>query len=271
MAVADMINRTLFGRGIKKSLKMLVIFAAVITMYFTIIITMFDPSFESVLSELSKSMPELMNMVGMKQASAELVGFMEAYLYGFIMLVFPMIFSILSANMLIARHVDRGSMTYLLAAPVKRETVAFTQMTVMVSGLFLLVLYATLLGIIDCEITFPGELDIGKYLLLNIGVLVLHLFIGGICFLCSCIFSESKHAVGLSAGIAIFEYVIQMIANTGKELENAKYATLFTLFDSKEIVSGSSDALWGLLLLFIGAIILYIGGIVIFKKRDLHI
>ncbi len=266
-----MINWTLYKRGIQGSWKMLLIFAAVITMYFTVIISMFDPALGSALNEFAKVMPELMAIVGMTPASAELISFLEAYLYGFIMLVFPMLFSILSANKLIVRHIDRGSMTYLLSAPVKRETVAFTQMKVMTTGLFVLVLYATLLGIVNCEISFPGELDIRKFILLNMGVLCLQLFIGGICFLCSCIFNDSKYAVGVGAGIPVLGFIIQMMANAGKELENAKYATFFTLFDSEGIIAGEPGAIWGILALFIGAIILFSAAIIIFSKKDLHI
>jgi len=266
-----MINWTLYKLGIKGIWKMLLIFAAVITMYFVVIISMFDPALGSALDEFSKAMPELMAIVGMNPVSAELVGFLEAYLYGFIMLVFPMLFCILSANKLIARHVDRGSMTYLLSAPVKRETVAFTQMKVMVTGIIILIFYATLIGIVDCEISFPGKLDIWKFILLNIGVLCLHLFIGGICFLCSCIFNDSKYAVGVGGGIPALGFVIQMMANAGEKLENAKYATFFTLFDSDGIIIGESGAIWGMIVLFVGAIVLFSTAIVIFSKKDLHI
>jgi len=266
-----MINWTLFKRGIQGSWKMLLIFAAVITMYFTVIISMFDPALGSALKEFEKAMPELMAIVGMNPSSAELVSFIEAYLYGFIMLVFPMLFCILSANKLIARHVDRGSMTYLLAAPVKRVTVVFTQIKVMITGIFALVFYATILGIINSEISFPGELDVGKFILLNIGVFCLHLFIGGICFLCSCVFNDSKYAVGVGAGIPALEFIIQMMANAGKELQNAKYATFFTLFDSDGIIAGESGAIWGMVILFAGAIILFTVAIAVFSKKDLHI
>lgn len=266
-----MINWTLYKRSIQGSWKMLLIFAAVITMYFTVIVSMFDPALGSALNEFAKAMPELMAIVGMNPASAELVSFMEAYLYGFIMLVFPMLFCILSANKLIARHVDSGSMTYLLSAPAKRETVAFTQMKVMVTGLFALVLYATMLGIVNCEISFPGELDIGKFILLNIGVLCLQLFIGGICFLCSCIFNDSKYAVGVGAGIPALGFIVQMMANAGKDLENAKYATFFTLFNSDGIIAGEPGAIWGMVVLFAGAVALFGTAIVVFSKKDLHI
>jgi len=266
-----MMNWVLYKRGIQGSWKMPLIFAAVITMYFTVIISMFDPSLGSALDEFAKAMPELMAIVGMNPVSVELVGFLEAYLYGFIMLVFPMLFCILSTNKLITRHIDRGSMTYLLAAPVKRETVAFTQLAVMVTGIFALVSYATLLGIVNCEISFPGELDIGKFILLNTGVLCLQLFIGGICFLCSCTFNDSKYAIGVGAGVPTLGFIIQMMANAGNELENAKYATFFTLFDSDGIIAGDSGAIWEMLVLFAGAIILYSTAIVIFSKKDLHI
>lgn len=266
-----MINWTLYRRGMQGSWKMLVIFAAVLTMYFTIIISMFDPTLGNVLDELAKAMPDLMAMVGMNPASSELVSFMASYLYGFIMLIFPMIFSILSANKLIARHVDRGSMTYLMAAPVKRTTVAFTQMKVMGTGLFVLVLYATVVGTVVCELSFPGELAIGKFLLLNAGALCLQLFIGGICFLSSCIFNDSKYAIGVGAGIPALGFIIQMIANAGKELENIKYATFFTLFNPDGIIAGEAGAYWGMAILFIGAIVLFATAIAVFSKKDLHI
>lgn len=64
------------------------------------------------------AMPELMAAVGMKANAADLLGFMVSYLYGFILLVFPMLFCILRGNALIAKYVDKGSMTALVAAPV---------------------------------------------------------------------------------------------------------------------------------------------------------
>lgn len=266
-----MINWALYKRGLQGSWKILLIFAAVLTMYFTIIISMFDPALGSALDEFAKAMPELMAIVGMVPASGELVSFLSAYLYGFLMLVIPMIFSIIIANKLISRHVESGSMTYLVAAPVKRTTVSFTQVKVLLTGLFALVLYATVLGIVVCELSFPGELAIGKFLLLNAGLLCLQLFIGGICFFSSCLFNDSKNAVGVGAGIPLLGFVIQMMANAGKELENIKYATFFTLFNSDEIIAGEASAYWGMAILFVGAIALFSAAITVFSKKDLHI
>ncbi len=47
-----MFNVALYKRGMQGSWKMLVIFAAVLTMYFTIIVTMFDPELGSASTNL---------------------------------------------------------------------------------------------------------------------------------------------------------------------------------------------------------------------------
>ena len=99
----------------------------------------------------------------------------------------------------------------------------------------------------------------------------MHLFIGGICFLSSCIFSDTKYSVAFGAGIPAFMYVLQMLANVGGDAEKAKYFTLFTLFSPDGMIAGESSAIVGAFVLFAGAVMLYALGIVIFEKKDLPI
>lgn len=133
-----MINMTLYRREIKGSIKLMIIFCAVIAMYVSIIISMYDPEMTKTLDSFIEVMPELMASVGMKPNASSLLGFMVSYLYGFILLVFPMVFCILRGNSLIAKYVEKGAMVSLIAAPIKRRTVAFTQMAVLVSDIFFL-------------------------------------------------------------------------------------------------------------------------------------
>ena len=266
-----MINMALYKREMKGSIKLLVIFGAVITMYVAIIISLYDPEVMKTLNSFAKMMPELMAAVGMKTNTVSLLGFMVSYLYGFILLIFPMVFSILRGNALIAKYVDKGSMVSLVAAPVKRHTIALTQMTVLISGILLLIFYSTIVELICAESSFPRELDATELLMLNGGLLCLHLLIGGICFLSSCLFSDTKYSVAFGAGIPAFMYVLQMLANVGGNAEKAKYFTFFTLFDPDSIIAGESRAIAAALVLFAGAVVLYILGIVIFERKDLHI
>lgn len=266
-----MLNFELYKREMKGSIKLLVIFCMIITLYISVIIGMYDPEKMKVFDGFVDAMPELMTAVGMKAGATSLLGFMASYLYGFILIVFPMIFSILRGNGLVAKYVDNGSMVSLVAAPVKRVTIVFTQMLVMVSDIFLLLLYGTLLECIRAESAFPGELDIKTLLILNTGLFCLHLFIGGITFLASCIFSSTKHSVGFGAGIPTLMLVLQMLANEGESAEKFQYFTFFTLFDPNGIVAKENGSLTGVVILFAGAAVLYLLGIVIFDRKDLYL
>jgi len=264
-------NTSLLKNGIKANWKMLVIFGAVITMYVSIMVYMYNPDMNSIMEQFAKTMPQLMAFVGMNAGATDLTGFLASYLYGFILLIFPMIFIIITANSLLVRHVDRGSMSFLLASPNKRTRIAFTQAVTLIIGIFILVAYATFLAIGVSHALFPNELDIKGYLILNLGLFCLHFFIGGLCFFSSCVFNDVKSATLFGGGITILCYLFQSIANVGEKLENLKYATFFTLFDSNLLINGDKDGYIMIACLFTSGLILFIIGITTFNKRDLHV
>jgi ABC-2 type transport system permease protein len=269
--VRIMFNLALYRREMKGVWKTHVIIAAVLTLYIPVIISMYDPDMRETLDKLTEMMPGIMDAMGFKLGDASLLGFMASYLYGFILLVCPMIFSILCGHALIAQHVDKGSMVSLLAAPVKRGAIAITQMMVLATGIVILIVYSTILEITAAGIYFPGELDIPKLLFMNAGLLCLHFFIGGICFFCSCLFSEAKYSLGFGAGIPFLMFALQMLGNTGESAGWTKYLTVFTLFSPDRIAAGDTGTSLSMPALFVGAIALFIGAVTVFSKKDLHV
>ena len=265
-----MINFTLYKRELRRSILTLVIFGAVMTLYISIIVSMYNPEMMQSLEEMRKMLPELMSAVGMKAGANSLLGFMSSYLDGFILIIFPMVFSILRGNALIAKYVDSNAMVALLAAPIKRRTIVMTQMSVLLTGIFFLIIYGTALEIL-CGLQFKGELEIPKLLLLNGGLLCLQLFIAGISFLASCVFNDSKYSIAVGGGIPALMYVLQMLANTGGNAEKVKYFTFFTLFDPDALIAGDRSGLIGIFVLLIGACILFVASGMVFCKKDLHI
>lgn len=175
-----MINRALFAREMKKSLKLLLIFAAILTMYVVIMIRLYDPGMRKAIDDIAATMPQLMGAMGIHPGEADLMGFMITYLYGFIFPVFPMLFTVIRGNQLIARYVETGSMTALLAAPVKRRSVALTQLAALVSGVSLLLLYATALEMVVAGSLFPAEPILPGLIRLNGGLWALQCLIAGI-------------------------------------------------------------------------------------------
>lgn len=266
-----MIRLALYRKEMKGSFKLMLVLAGVISLYVCVIVGMYDPELVGILNRFYEAMPEWMDAAGMKPGASDLMGFLISYLYGMILLVFPMLFSILRANGLVAKYVDRGSMGALLTAPVRRGKIASTQMWVLISGIVLLVAYITALEYVAAEVIFPGELDWQALLRVNGGLLCLQLLIGSICFFFSCLCSEVKWSLTFGAGIPVVMLLLQMLANMGGQAECARYFTFFTLFDPAAIGAHRPGAYLGMGILLLEAAALYGLAIAVFCRKDLSI
>ena len=102
--------------------------------------------------------------------------FLNNYLYGFILILIPFIYIILMCYKLVAKHIDKGSMAYLLNTHYSRIQIILTQFIVLVIGLLVLVCYATGLIIFISNLMFKGEMEIIKFLLVNLGLSYLKYF-----------------------------------------------------------------------------------------------
>jgi ABC-2 type transport system permease protein len=182
-----------------------------------------------------------------------------------------MVYVILAANSLVVRHTDKGSMAYLLASPNKRSSIAMTQALNLLLGILILIVYETILAVCVSEAVFPGQLEIKNFLVLSLGLFCLHFFIGGLCFLASCVSNEVKTASLIGGGISVLCYLFQSLANVGDKFKNLKYASFFTLFDAEKLTHGSGEGYLMIACLFAGGLLLFAIGIISFNRRDLHV
>ena len=95
-----MLSGALYRRGMKGSVKLLLILAAVLALYVVIIVSMYEPEMAELLDSYVELMPEIMAAVGMTAGATSLMGFLCSYLNGFLLLIFPMLFCILRGNSL---------------------------------------------------------------------------------------------------------------------------------------------------------------------------
>ncbi|SHK00497.1 ABC-2 type transport system permease protein [Hathewaya proteolytica DSM 3090] len=264
-----MISMPLFKRNMISAVKLMVIFIAILTMYTVVIIWMFKPELANVLVQYKEMMPEFMAAVGMNGNSGTLIEFINTYLYGFLMLIVPMIFEIMIVNKTIMKYVDSGSMACLLSTPNSRKKIIVTQIVSIFISVTMLIAVITLIGVISSELMFPGKLEIGKYFNLNLSVLILHFVISSIALISACFFNDTRGFFVVGAGVPLLFYLIQMLSNMGGKLENLKYFTLYTLFPGKYIISNSNGVLCSNVIMITIAISLCIASISVFTKKDL--
>ncbi len=256
---------------LRSNYKIVLLFFAVITLYGGVITGMYDPELEAGINMLVKSMPQIFSAFGMENPGTTLIDFLINYLYGFILVLIPFIYTILMCYKLVAKYIDKGSMAYLLNTHYTRTQIIRTQFVVLLTGLFLLVLYAAGLIAVCSRIMHGESLEIERFLFLNFGLLILELFLASLCFMFSCIFNELKFSVGLGAGLGLVFFLLQMLAQAGDGAAFLKYLTPLTLFNPERVVEYRADSIICLGVLAAGAVLFLAVGILVFKKKDLSL
>ncbi|WP_027089890.1 ABC transporter permease subunit [Thomasclavelia saccharogumia] len=264
-------SKPLFKAEIRANYKLLILFIAVITLYASIIITMFDPELGTGINALAESMPEYFALFGMQNPGVTLLDFIINYLYGFILLIIPFIYIIIMCFKLVAKYIDKGSMSYLLNTNYSRKEIIMTQASVLLFGVLILVLYAALLIIFCSHFMFKGELDISKFIILNIGLLFLEFFLAALCFMFACLFNEIKYSIGMGAGLGLIFFLVQMLSQVSDDISFLKYFTPLSLFTPNQIVDYDVVAFLNIGILGALAIIFFITALQGFKYKDLSL
>ena len=266
-----MISKPLFAREVKANYKILLIFLAVVTMYGSIIIAMFDPKLGSSIKLMADSMPEMFAAFGMTDFSTNLVEFLGSILYGFIFIVVPLIFAMILNSRIVTRYIDRGSMAYLLATPNSRKKIIVTQALISIISNLAVVLYMIGMGIVVSSFLFPGDLEIGKFLMVNLGLLCLLFFLSGFGFAAACIFNEAKMANGIGMGASIAFLLLKMLSQASDKADVIKYTTPVSLYDPTAIIQGKASGFLGMGILLVAGLVCYGIAIHVFRKKDLSL
>ena len=194
------------------------------------------------------------------------------------------IFIVMVGNSLIVNQVDSGSMAYVLATPTKRSAVANTQ------AIFLVVT-PIIICAVGCiarniaSIVFTGETNVKMYIALYFGMYLLAEAVGGICYMGSCLFNQSRKATAFGGGIAVWFFLASLLGMFGaedmvnmgigvEELGIFNKLTLVGLYDIHALSTvGSAEVdysfVWKLCVLAGVAIVTYIIGNIRFQKKDL--
>ncbi len=263
-------NVPLFRTSLRSNWLLLVIIFAIMLMYMVIIVAMYEPDNMEAIEGMLAALPEpVAQMMGFDGLIADLISFLATYYYSFLVFLFPMIYVVLAANRMIAKHVDSGSMAYLLATPHTRVTIAATQGVYLLVSTAVLLLAVMLSGLLLSIVMFPGTLDVGAYVRLNVSALLVFAALSGICFFFSCLFDESRYATAAGGGVALLFFVFNMLANFGDQFQWLRYLSLFSLLNTAELLTGWSYLLRSGLLLLAIAVAAYGAGLAVFSRRSL--
>ena len=149
-----MINKIIFRHTLKSNLRIWAVVTFVLVLMNTVLIGVFDPSTIASLTDLVKDTP-LTNILG----NASFLGMLSQTFYSLQGVILLLIYIIITAGSLIVNQIDRGSMAYILATPIKRMAFVRTQAAYLVLALFTMILIVTITGLIGIQAFHGGVLS----------------------------------------------------------------------------------------------------------------
>lgn len=247
------------------------IIAAVVILYACVIIGMYDPELGESLALMRDAMPELFAAFGMADQGTTLLEFVVNYLYGFLLVVLPLVLVAVLASRLVVRHIERGSISYLLAQPIGRTRLMLSQAGVLAFCLVLLMVVLTAFELVAAQAMFPGELDVSDLVAVNAATFCLWLFLSGVCWAGACALPNVSAARWAGVSLCILFVLAQMLSGVGDELSWLGDVTPLALFDPLGVASGGMGALAGATVLGVSGAVLFALGTIAFERRDLSV
>lgn len=231
---------------------------------------------KSLLSQMPKDVSKSLQELGELDINNLVIGSIFFKISG---LLLPIVYTITTANNLLANQVDSGSLAYVLSTPTKRRKVTLTQALFLIGSLFIMYFIIGIVGLGALLIVGSDfSISLKDLLLLNTGALVTMISISGICFLASAWFNRSKYSVGVGGGLSMFFLVSTILGLFGSpSIPNAvkidamnifNYTSIISLFDANAILEGRSF-IYGFYILLGITVITYLIGIIKFDRKDL--
>ena len=261
----------LFRRELRSCLLPTAIITVVVVLYAGVIIGMYDPELGESLALMRDAMPELFAAFGMADQGTTLLEFVVNYLYGFLLVALPLVLVAVLASRLVVRHIERGSISYLLAQPVGRTRLMLSQAGALVFCLVLLVLVLTMFELLAAHTLFPGKLAASDLVAVNAATLCLWLFLAGVSWAGACALPSVSAARWAGVALCTLFVLAQMLSEIGDELSWLGDITPLALFDPLGVASGDASALAGAVALGISGMALFALGAAAFAQRDLSV
>lgn len=261
----------LFKHEFRSCLFPTAIIAAVVILYAGVIIGMYDPALGESLARMRDAMPELFAAFGMADQGTTLLEFMVNYLYGFLLVVLPLVLAAVLASRLVVRHIERGSISYLLAQPVGRTRLMLSQAGVLVFCFVLLAAVLTVFELACAHAMFPGELDASDLIVANAATFCLWLFLSGVCWAGACVLPNVSAARWVGVALCALFVLVQMLSGVGDELSWLAEVTPVSLLDPLGVVLGEAGARAGAVVLAASGVVLFALGTAAFARRDLSV
>ncbi|MCA0988441.1 ABC transporter permease subunit [Guptibacillus algicola] len=264
---------SLYKQMMKSNFKSIMSFGMASAVYVILMTSLFPMISDNIdkIQELTEIYPDsLMKAFGL-ESFGTYGEFISAEYYGLFFLFILGIFSVMTAIQLIAKLVDRGSMAYLLSTKVSRAQVAITQISVLITGLIIIIFLNFAGGYAAGELLIDDQYAIamGDFFQINFVGFLLFFAVGGYSILFSSLFNDEKMAFAAAGGVTFLFYALDMAGKIVSDLEWLRNLSIFSLYEPAKIAKGDVNVVLVSLILFGLGLLMYIATVLVFRRRNL--
>lgn len=261
---------------LKNHYKSLLIYSAIMSLFFVWFVTFYDPELFVGMEELFENYPEaIRQIVGEFYNLAEFGGFLNVYLFAVSFFYFGIYFILKSAQN-IPKEIEDKTIDLLLSKPLKRSELTLGKYFSLIIEI-LIIYYFVMMSVLFGILIFPSVTIYDIYL-----NEIMFAFLWNFIFMVSLIstgyffssFSSSKRALAYALGVVIFFYAVGQFWQSFPEgTQNVKLISIFFYSDmSNLLVNHVWDTVgYKVLFLLIYSGVLTVTSIVIFNKRDIPV
>jgi len=259
-------------RELKLNLKSFIIWTMIVIVIFLIVYLIYPTIINNnniqMLDEIVQMFPEeMLKAMNMDIASIDSAfGWLKTEGFIFILLVTGCYSAILGSSILLKEENDK-TIEYLNSLPIKRNNIIFSKV---ITGLIYIILMILLVAVFNyIGLSLSGEFNKKQYILLSITPI----FSSGVLFF-SCLFistfsHKTKKTLGISLGITLMSYILQILSTMSKETEFLKYFSAFTLADIRKVILNISINPVIVIISISLSIVFFILTIINYNKKEL--
>ncbi len=227
-------------RELKVNLKSFIIWLFILIAMFLLVYLIYpyiitDESMKEIDEMMKVFPPEVLKAFNMDVTSITTAyGWFKTEGFMFILLITGIYSSFLGGNILLKEENDK-TIEYINSLPIKRNNIITNKVIVGIIYTILIVLLFGLFNFISLKLS--GDLDTKQFLLLSITPLFVSLPLFSINLFISTFMHKSRRITGISLGLVFLFYIISVLSELSEEVEFIKYFSLYTLADTRNVIS----------------------------------
>ncbi len=211
--------------------------------------------------------PELLKVFNMDISSLNTAyGWLKSEGLMFLLIIIGVYVSLLGSNILLKEESDK-TIEYLGYLPITRSKIITNKIIVGFTYVFSIIL---LIGLFNYfALLISGDFDQTQYLLLGISPLLIAFPLFSINLFISTFFHKTRSVLGISLGIVFLSYVLNVLGELSEKVEFIKYFSIYTLADSRNIITNSSLSIGCVIVSIVLTILFVIGTYIRYNKKEM--